>query len=262
MIRAAHATRTVRGIVLGSLGLTLLLAAPAWADDFRVENAIFLDNEKQPRIESTTIFAAGLVYDYLKSPAEVTVFDPSRGRFVLLDLSRRVRTEVDLLKIHRLCEQIQTWAAKQSDPLLNFLAHPRFDEQAPEGTGRLALSSPLVSYELTTAAMPTPAISTAYRQFSDAYSELNALLNPGSRPPFARLVLNDVLDRRQQFPQEVKLTLQVGSGFSAKRTVIRSQHRLATTLVEADRDRVAQTGQYLTIFSPVAFEEYQKKVAE
>lgn len=262
MTRSLSLWLLVMGIVWGNFGPAGRPTAAAQTCDFRVDNAVYLDNEHQPRVESTTIFAGGLVYDYLKTPAEVTVFDPGQGRFVLLDIGRRVRTEVDLVKVQALCERLQTWAAKQSDPLWNFLAHPSFDEQWQEASGGLVFRSPLVHYELTTTAAPSPALLAQYRQFSDAYGQLNVLLNPGSRPPFARMVINAALERRQRFAPEVQLTVQVGSGLSAKRMVVRSQHHLVTSLVEADRDRVAQTGQYRTIFSPVPFDEYQKKVAD
>jgi hypothetical protein len=121
------------------------------------------------------------------------------------------------------------------------------------------MTSPLVSYELTTKPASSPAVSTQYREFCDWYCQLNTLLNPGSRPPFARMLVNETLDKRQLFPQEVKLSVQLGSGFPPKRAAIRSEHRFVDQLTESDRDRVAQTEQYLTIFSPVPFSEYQKK---
>ena len=62
----------------------------ARAESFRVDNKVFVNNEKEPRIQSTTIFHEGRVYDFLKSPGEITLFDSARHRFVLLDPARRV----------------------------------------------------------------------------------------------------------------------------------------------------------------------------
>jgi hypothetical protein len=37
-----------------------------------------------------------------------------------------------------------------------------------------------------------------------------------------------------------------------------SEHQLIRRLVESDRARVQQIGQFMAIFQPVSFEEYQK----
>lgn len=253
--------KTIAVLIVMAAVLELVVPA-AVADDFRVDNSIFLDNEKEPDVQSTTIFCGGLVYDYLKTPAEITVFDKGRNGFVLLDAARRVKTEVSLDKVTALAEHLQTWAIRQNDPLLAFLANPKFDEQFRENAGKLLLASPLVTYDLTTVSIGSSTVSAQYREFCDWYCQLNTLLNPGSRPPFARMVVNRALDQRQLFPQEVKLTVQTGSGFPARRMTIRSQHRFVGPLVESDRDRVSQTAQFLAIFNPVPFAEYQRKVAE
>jgi hypothetical protein len=257
-------TRTAMIVMVAVLGTVASQTAGhgnAAAEDFRVDNRVFLDNQKQPCVESTTIFFSGEVYDYLKTPPEITVFDKSNGRFVLLDTARRVKTEVKLDKVAALSEHVKTWALHQTDPLLSFLASPKLDQRYQAETGTLVLSSPLVTYEVATTAAGCEAVSTQYREFSDWYCQLNTLLNPGSRPPFARMVVSEALDSRQLFPREVRLTLQLGSGLLPKRITIRSQHRLVGRLVESDRDRVAQTGQYLAIFPSVPFDEYQDKLS-
>lgn len=255
--RAAYLLRKAVWAVMGGL----VACSAASSQDFRVDNAVYVVGEKEPCVESTTIFLSGVVYDYLKSPAEQTVFDRNSGRFVLLDLARRVKTDVPLEKVTSLCQHLKTWAAGQKDPLLRFLANPRFEQDFDRSSGRLTLSSPSVDYNLTTAAAESLEISQTYREFSDWYCQLNTLLNPGSRPPFARMAVNEALEKHQQFPLQVELVLRL-DGFPPKRLVIRSEHQLVRELVDADRGRVAQTDQYLAIFTPVAFEEYQKKILQ
>ncbi len=243
--------------IAGSMAIDRLAAA----EDFRVENAVYVGDEKEPRIVSTTIFLSGIVYDYLKSPAEITVFDKSNGRFVLLDVSRRVRTELPTEKVATLCQHLRTWAIGQKDPLLVFLGNPRFSEEFDRSTGELSLSSEAVNYRLNTVSADDGELARQYREFSDWYSQLNTLLNPGSRPPFARMAVNAALDRYQRFPTEVELELRLG-GFPPKRITIRSEHQLVRRLVESDRGRVAQIDQFLAIFTPVDFDEYQKKILQ
>jgi hypothetical protein len=260
MDERTRATISPRWAILAA-AVVLAAQGAAAGEDFRVENAIFAGSEKEPCVESTTIFYSGIVYDYLKSPAEVTVFDKNNGRFVLLDLARRVKTEVPIEKVSTLCQHLKTWAAGQKDPLLRFLANPRFDETFDPPSGKLTLSSPPVTYDLLTASAESPQVAQDYREFSDWYCQLNTLLNPGSRPPFARMAVNAALERHQRLPQQVELTLRP-EGFPPKKVLIRSEHQIVGRLVDSDRDRVAQTDQYLAIFSPVAFDEYQKKILD
>ena len=251
------------------VALNLLLAAAGAAEpgkaepeEFRIENKVFMDNAKEPHAESATIFYRGIVYDYLKKPAEITVFDKARGRFVLLDTTRRVQTEIGADKVTGFIEGLKRWAVTQSDPFLQFLADPKFEEEFDETAGQLTCTSPWMTYRLTTIEAGNAALARQYREFSDWHCQLNALLTPGARPPFARMSVNAALEKRRRFPNETQLTVRTRKGIPPKKVVIRSEHQLVRRLVESDRDRVAQTDQFMAIFKPVTFEEYQSKIAE
>ena len=82
------------------------------------------------------------------------------------------------------------------------------------------------------------------------------------RPPFARLKLNAALESRRRLPREVVLTVRPKSGFLAKRITIRSQHQMIDRLAETDRNRVAQIEQFMAIFSPVSFQDYQAGIGK
>lgn len=230
----------------------------ATAEEFRVENKVYVDREEEPRATSTTIFVDGVVYDYLNQPNEITIFDSTRGRFVLLDVTRHVRMELTAEQVSAMSERIKVWAEKQADPYLNFLARPQFDEQWDETTGDLSLASKWITYQLKTAEVENPAIARQYREFSDWYCQLNTAMNPGSRPPFSRLLVNESLARHERFPTEVQLTVRSQGGVFAKKTVIRSEHQLISRLVESDRARVSQTHQYIAMFPQVGLGEYLK----
>jgi len=253
----------VIAVVLSGLGAAGVLGAGEMAsgEQFRIENKIFAGDEKKPRIQSTTIFYAGVVYDYLENPAEVTVFDKAHGRFVLLDLTRRIKTELTTQSVAALTERLRERARTQPDPFLQFLADPEFDEQFDETAGELTFASPWVTYRLTTVDADSEAISQQCRAFSDWYCQLNTMINPGTRPPFARMIVNAALADRRQLPREVHLTLRPKARLIPKRITVRSQHQLIRRLVQSDRGRVAQTDQFMAIFKPVSFEEYQGKIA-
>ena len=250
------------------MGLTASLAvgfgvASAAADEnnFRIENKIFVGGEKEPRIRSTTIFHDGVVYDYLADPAEVTIFDGPHNRFVLLDLTRRIKTELTTERVVGFSERLKQWSEEKSDEFLQFLAEPKFEEETDESTGELSFTSPWMTYRLKTVDTESEEIARRYREFADWYCRLNTVLNPGARPPFARMKVNAVLQERQQFPCEVELTIQPGESLLSKRLTVRSEHLLIRQLVESDRKRVAQTDQFMAMYTSVDFEEYQRKMA-
>jgi len=234
----------------------------AGRDGFRIENRVFLDGEKEPRSRSTTIFHHGVVYDYLADPPEVTVFDVQRRRFVLLDLERRVKTELTTDRVADFSKRLKQWSERQSDPFLKFLGDPSFDQTLDESTGELTFTSPWMSYRLTTFDPESETLSHQYREFSDWYCRLNTVLNPGARPPFARMIVNAVLEERHLLPREVHLTMQPKEGLLPKRLTVRSEHLLIRQLVESDLQRVAQTDQFMALYASVAFPEYQRKMGD
>ncbi|NQT15327.1 MAG: hypothetical protein HQ582_21405 [Planctomycetes bacterium] len=253
----------------GTLGLSLLAlwslgalsAAAVGSDrDFRIENKVFLDGEEEPCVQSTTIFHEGVVYDYLVDPAEVTVLDKEHGRFVLLDMTRRAKTELAIDRLVSFADGLRRWSQDQSDPLRKFLGSPQFEEHFDEESGRLSFDSPWLTYDLVTVDVPTEMVSRQYREFSDWYCRLNTFLNPGARPPFARMVVNASLHHRQQFPREVELTIRTKENFLPKRRTVRSEHLLVQQLVESDRKRVAQTDQFMAIYAAVDFKQYQQRL--
>ena len=256
---AAFALLLAAGVVIGGGAAS---GEEFRVEEFRVENKVFVGGEKQPRVQSTTIFYGGLAYDYLEKPAEITVFDKAHGRFVLLDQKRRVKTELTTERVADFTDRLKQWAQTQSDPFLKFLAEPHFDEQFDSSAGELSFTSPWMSYRVTTIDAENEAISRQYGEFSDWYCQLNTLINPGARPPGARMIVNAALEQRQQFPREVQLTLRPKRGLLSKRITVRSQHLLVRRLVESDRDRVAQTDEFMGIFKPVDFQEYQKEIAD
>jgi len=257
--RAGFRTLGVTLMVLWSLNAFSTGSAAA-GKDFRIENKVFSDDEEEPCIQSTTIFHEGVVYDYLVDPAEVTVLDKEHGRFVLLDMTRRVKTELPTERLVSFGDTLRRRSQEESDPFKKFLGSPQFEEEFDKENGQLSFVSPWMTYRLKTVDVSSEVLSRQYREFSDWYCRLNTYLNPGARPPFARMVVNASLDHRQQFPREVELTIRPKESFLAKRQTVRSEHLLVRQLVESDRQRVAQTDQFMAIYAAVAFQEYQQKM--
>ena len=247
-------------LVLASFDQVTGLADTACGAEFRIQNKVYLDDEKRPQSGSLTIFSDNLVYDILDGEGEITLFDRAHGRFVLLDPAHRLRTEISVARLHQAMAEIQAWASTQPDPFLRFLAVPKFDLQTVTAAGEMEFASPWATYQVTPLDPAHSDIARAYQDFSNGYCQLNTLINPGARPPFARMIVNDALGQRKLIPREVKLTIQPKQGPTATRTIIRSQHQFTPRLSEADRQQIVRVEQLVTSFTPVLLDEYQKRV--
>jgi hypothetical protein len=232
-------------------------ASSLLGEDFRIDNSALMDNQKQPPTESTMIFHDNSVYDYMIAPAETVVFDESASRFILLNLKSRSRAELTTDELAAFTDRLQQWAAGRSDTITKFLAAPKFQESFNETTGELVLSSPWMTYRLRLMAGESPVAAEQYHEFSDWCARLNALLMPGSRPPFARLVVDAALAQRKAMPSQVELALTAGKP-GEQPIIIRSTHRVIRPLSPADLARVAETRKSIGRFRLVSFDQYRK----
>jgi hypothetical protein len=153
-------------------------------------------------------------------------------------------------------DRLQPVAAKSKDPLVAFLAAPKFQERSDQ-PGELILSSPWITYRLVLAGETGPGVVEQYHDFCDWYARLNALLVPGSPPPFGRLMVNAAMAQRRAIASQVVLTLHPSQG-SRQPTTIRSEHKLVSPLAAADLERVARAREFMENFKLVSFDQYRK----
>jgi hypothetical protein len=243
-------------LIIGVFGMVIGRAGATLGEDFRVDNAVYVGDQKEPSSQSTTIFSGGVVYDCLKTPPETVVFDKTTSQFVLLSLTRRVRTELSTGELSAFIERLQPLAAKSADSLVKFLAEPKFQEQSSQ-TGELTLSSAPITYRLTLARETSPSVVEQYREFCDWYARLNTFLVPGSLPPFGRLVVNAAMAQQHAIATQVLVTVQAGKK-SKSQTTVRSEHRLVRPLEPADLQRVAQAREFMGSFKLMSFDQYRK----
>ncbi len=227
------------------------------AADFRVENRVYSGNNKEPVSQSATIFHHAFVYDFLQNPAETIVFDKTAGRFVILDDVRQIRTELSTKELENFTQKLKDRAVKGQDPLMQFLAEPSFEERYDPSRRELILFSDLVNYKAIITSADN-AVASQYREFSDWYARLNAILISGSRPPFARLKLNEALARREGVAREVTLTITVVKDGKTQPATVRSEHLLSLTLAPADMERIDRTRKSMTAYKLVSFDQYRQ----
>src|SRR5438093_6792280 len=140
-----------------ALALTALLElatdCPLRADDFRIQTKVFANGDKEPVSENTTLFCRGLVYDFIDDPAEVVVFDPPGGRFVLLEPQRKERAEISLSQLDTLSTSLKQKLSERPDALAKFLVSPAFRTQTSEA-GEVSFVAPWAHYQVR--ATPAP----------------------------------------------------------------------------------------------------------
>ncbi|MCC6127518.1 MAG: hypothetical protein IT426_21380 [Pirellulales bacterium] len=228
------------------------------AEDFRIENRVFVEGQKEPVSRSLTLFQGKVVFDFMLEPAEITIFDNTAGRFILLNMANREQTVLPFGEIEAFAKKLKQLANKQKDPLSKFFADPKFEERFDAAGKELTFASPWVTYRVTANAAENAEVAARYREFSDWYARINAMLHPGSRPPQARLQVNEALARRVVLPQEVHLTLTSVNKNALQKTSLRSEHVFAPGLVPADFERIQQAREAAEKFTSVPFEKYEK----
>jgi hypothetical protein len=230
-------------------------AGPLAGSDFRIETKVFVEGTEEPVSENLTLLHAGVVYDFLAQPEQVAVFRRSLadgdGRFILLDPIRQVRSEIDTAEIVAFLDELKAWAGQQQDPLLKFAADPQFKEHFDPIRGELRLESDVMRYLLMTEEPKDPQGAADYREFSDWYGRLAAVMYVGSTPPFPRLVVNASLARHGRLPRTVELVIPAKRPFRTKDRVIRAEHRIAWRLARQDEEKINQVAEQLVRFKPV-----------
>jgi hypothetical protein len=255
---------TKRSITLLFLFGAIQLGSVVVAEEFRVESKVYAIKGKEESVtsESLTLFDDGKIYDFIASPQEITLFDFSRNRIVLMDGSRKVRSELSTDKLATFAEQLRTWAIRQGDPLLQFCAEPKFEE-SPLAGGRIKFASPLMTYQVKMQKADSASVAHQYRQFSDCSARLNAMLHPGGLPPFPRLAINAALAKQEcRMPEEVEVTLAPQNHLTGKPTVLRSEHTLQAKFFAADRRKIDEAGEALVTFREVPLEDYLRPVEQ
>lgn len=230
----------------------LLFTQFAAGQEFRVESEVFRNAEAEPVAANLTLFTGGLAYDFLLTGAEeVLVCDLERGRFVLLDVPRRMKTTLAAQQVLDLTAQLKAQGVQGNAAAL---FEPAFDKSFDADTGWITLAGKPLMYRAKGQAPPQPELVARYREFADWYARLNAL-RAGNLPPFARFELNQELATRGWIPVEVERT-QLSEKPLGRKVVTRSQHISNWRFSQTDRQRIERAGGYLASFREVSLAEY------
>jgi hypothetical protein len=245
---------------LWAWGVFCLTAVAVRADDFRVESIVFANKQKEPISRSTTLFHAGVVYDYLGEPPRVAVLDQAHGRFILLDETRQEKAELKLDEIATAAASLRSMAEKSPNSFLKFVANPKFSIESQEND-EIVFRSPTLIYR-TKCVQATPDAAAKSREFLDWTARLNAIMTPAAPPPFARLAINEELANRNLVAESVELDIPKQMALGGRGLNLRSEHVLTWRLLETDQDRIAKSGAQMAKFKLIPFAEYRSHQPE
>jgi len=252
------------------------------AQEFRVYTRVFNDqsvdagprgsNASKVIARSVSLFHAGKVYDYIDGIGEVTIFEPARRRFTVIDGSGQTATVVTFDELNHLVKLAEREAERQAAELaqdggreatsegafLLSLVTPDFEQQFDRSSNRLSLTSSYCSYTVQCDAQVRPEYVESYLRYADWTARLNAVLHPGALLPQPRIMLDAALRDHQAMPVQVTLTLKT---LNEPRTLrLRAEHTIHWDLDSKDRSNIHHWESLLRNQSVhfVTIQEYQR----
>jgi hypothetical protein len=178
----------------------------------------------------------------------------------MLDLTRRVKTELTWDQILKLNETQRAWAEGQPGSLVQFAAQPRFDSSWDASTGQCSFGSPWLTYRLNTQPAKSDDVAVQYRQFADWFARLNAT-SQGGLPPFARLAVNNSMADNKTLATRVEVTMRSQRGRRAAQIHLRSEHSMHWTLTDADLAAIRGADEQAARFASVDLDTYRRPPA-
>lgn len=227
----------------------LMVSTPLLGQDYRIFTKVsdISQSREKPNTlgRSLSLFHAGKVYDYIDSTGEVTVFEPAKNRFIILDTKREIFTVADLgeikhhLKVARkvINEHIQTLSNQTKENSkdkqdtekviqnLTFQLNPQF--QIDDSSNALTLQGTGIRYSATGAKNNSKELVNAFFEYTDWIARLNYVLHPRAVSPESRLILNEQLRTRQLMPISVEL--------KTDNLYLRAEHQIHWSLNARDR---------------------------
>ena len=227
---------TFRFSLIFLFAMTPLLSA----QDFRIETELYVGDANKSSSRNVTVFSDSLVYDFLMSdtaasqPIQITVFDRTEKKFILIDMQQKVRLELERTQLIKLLEGLRTETMQNES--VRFMADIQFKEEFDITSGVVEAKSDLIRYKLKGNHPTDSTILPAYHDFLDHYTMLGAT-DPQRFPPFARMKFNQVIKKYGWIPTEV--TFSVGTNEVFQRAMkARTQHTLNMNLSDRDRERI------------------------
>ena len=246
----------LRWFFIGLTGWFLTLTATA---ELRIDNSV-------QGVKSTAFLLDSKFYSMIGDNGEIVEFDAEKKTFTLIDPALRIQTQIDAEETRQKAEQLRQQILNdpkiQTDSFRYFAFKPVFNSEFDAASGRLALQSNWIDYEIKTIPFTDPSAGRYY-DLCDWVCYLNFRLNPRSSQMLIRLELNRFLRENQRFAVNVSESLYPGGKQRfARPDRVSSSHDLVRRLGDADMKRIEQVQELKRTFQQVPFDEYQRRFAE
>ncbi|MDB4862905.1 MAG: hypothetical protein ACJZ8Y_00790 [Pirellulaceae bacterium] len=247
-------TRTTLSGILILFAVAVSFPPFVQANDFRMETEVFIEGDSHPAATSLTLFSGTTVYDFLSDDSahgDITVFDVRRGRFVLIDTQRKLKTTLTKDYLIKFLEQVKSQASE--DVVTRFVS-PKLAQKFNPSTKTVTVSSDHLTYQAVgISAKWDPAIQQ-YRHFADWIARLNST-RIGNLPPYSRFELNRVMAEQRLMPKTIQRTVMLDR-VGLRKQVVRSEHSIHWQLTNSDRKRISSTGNLMAGCKEVPINEF------
>ena len=216
---------------------------------FRTETRIYNEESETAPFELLTLFDEGLIYDIeLPQKSKITVFDISRNRIVLLDVSRKVKTVIAPQKLIDAMTDLRNQILQMNrGELFGLNTQPSADPK----TGVYRAGIPGLLYISETEAESEPRMAKAYNEFATWAARMNVVAGRGAAP-FVRLALGNKMAADGVVPKKITRTASRGDVTQT----VRSEHVFISMLSQQDQSLIREIHGMLPSFKEVSRTEF------
>ncbi len=256
----------VAGLAIAAVGQTRAPTGPSASPDFKVLVAAFALGAKPVSTEEI-IARDGRIYQFRSESVEVVVVDPPRKLVELVDLGRKVQTEVTFDQLDgalaKLSERLRKVIAdreatgKRADAIeaamTRDLIDPRFRRAELPRAGRLRLANDSVEVDAAGEPEADPARLDLIALALDSVAKLGAFRTPDDLPPFGELEAIGALKGSKLRPLELSYLYRL-AGPPRK---FRRTYKLVPTLTDREREAIARVDRVRETAPLVRYERYR-----
>jgi len=239
------------------------------AADFKIQVDSFA-LKPEPLAREELVARRGRVYQFATGTTEVVVVDPARGRVEILDIKRKVQTEIDFARLDeglarvraRLDQTIRdreatgARAGAVEAAMTRDMLDPRFRRSGEPGARRVRLTNPTIEIDADGEPDPDPLRLALVARAMESIAKLGAFRVPDDLPPFAELEAIAALsaDRRLRPTSISYLYRLAGPPRRLRRT-----YRLVPALTDREREAIARVDRLRESAKVVRYEQYRNK---
>ncbi len=242
---------TLTSIATATEDITVLPDGPS----FRVETELFAGESVQPLARHLILFDSGVIYDLrMDDTREAAMYDPTRGRVILLDRSKGQHTVVTTTQLLHATAQLRAAIEQEGKSDAFGFAAAVTPLENPANTTEEMFEITFGDYRYQTTSQPVKniEIALAYHRFASLAGQLNVLRRRGA-PPFARMTLGQFLADAGRLPLETILEKRGGRA----KDRIRSHLLVVEQLSTNDRSRINEMGRDLAASKEVPLEQFE-----